>query len=454
MRITTGEAARITGGELVGPADVKLTGVALDSRDARPGDLFVALIGSRVDGHDFVADAAAGGAAAVLVSRTVSEQLSQILVDDTASALQILGEAQRRAGDYRLVGVTGSVGKTTTKEFLAAIMATTYAVGFTRGSRNSQVGLPAELCNQPPSIDWLVAELGMNHAGELDRLGALTRPDALLYTVVAPVHLEFFPDVDAIADAKAELIPHLHRDGLLVLNANDDRVAAMATRFDGRIVTYGIRGESQLWIGRYLSRGLLGAEMSFEGEMGPIELEWHIAGRHQAENLLAAACCAVHLGVVPNEVVNAAATMQSAPHRGQVHRTAAGYTVVDDSYNASPVAVRRLLELLAETPGRRVAVLGEMLELGALTDEAHREAGRFAADICHLLVAVGGGPAREMAEAARAAGLRNVETTADADAAAEILRQRLEDGDVVLVKGSRGVELDRTVAALLREEAA
>jgi UDP-N-acetylmuramoyl-tripeptide--D-alanyl-D-alanine ligase len=452
--MTAAEAARLVGGTLTGSGEAVVTGVAIDSRDAGAGDLFVALTGERVDGHDYVTDAAARGAAATLVSHPVPDPLPQIVVEDSAAALQKLGAEERRAGDYRLVGVTGSVGKTTTKEFLAELMATTYGVGRTRGSRNSQVGLPAELCNQPPSIEFLVAEFGMSRAGELDRLGALTRPDAMLYTVIAPVHLEFFADLEAIAEAKAELIPHIPNEGLLVLNGDDPLIAAMAGLFDGPTVTYGVPDGSQLWIGGYRSRGVLGAEISFEGEWGPIEIDWHIAGRHQAENLLAATCCALQLGVLPNAVAAAAGALSSAAHRGQIHRTAAGVIVVDDSYNASPVAVRRLLELLAETPGRRVAVLGEMLELGETGGRAHGETGRLAADICNVLVAVGGTLAREMANAARAAGLSDVELVDDAAAAAELLRRRLEPGDVVLVKGSRGIELDRTVDALLGEEAA
>jgi len=452
--MTVAKAAQLVGGTVSGIDDALLTGVAIDSRSVGPGDLFVALGGERVDGHDFVGDAAARGAAAALVSKPLPDSLPQIRVDDSGAALQELAAAERSSGGYDLVGVTGSVGKTTTKEFLAELMATRYTVGRTRGSRNSQVGLPAELCNQPSSIEWLVAELGMSHPGELDRLGALTRPDALLYTVVAPVHLEFFHDLDGIAEAKAELIPHLRQDGLLVLNANDPLVLAMAVGFDGRVVTYGAPGESQLWIAEYRSRGLLGAEIVIDGEAGPIELEWQVAGRHQAENLLAAACCALDLGVQPGALASAAAGLSTAEHRGEVHRTASGFVLVDDSYNASPVAVRRLLELLGETPGRRVAVLGEMLELGETAAEAHREAGRLAAEVCHVLVAVGGQPARELAEAARSAGLAEVELVDDADGAVELLRRRLEPGDVVLVKGSRSIELDRTVEALIREEAA
>ncbi len=426
----------------------EVLGASIDSRAVRPGDLFVALPGSHTDGHEHVAEAATRGAVAALVSRPVAHPLPQLVVPDTTTALQALAAAERRRADYRLVGITGSIGKTTTKEFLVGLLQSRYRVGFTRGSRNSQAGLPAELLSQSEDIEWMVAELGMNHAGELDRLGAVARPDALLYTVVAPVHLEFFPDLEAIAEAKAELIPHLDRDGVLVLNAADPRVDALAGRFGGRVVRYGQPGASSLWIERYVSRGLLGAMLVLCGDGCEVEVSWDLVGRHQADNLLGAACCATSLGLPLDAVPPAAAALRPAAHRGELIRLPGGVTVVDDSYNASPVAVERLLLLLAETAGRRVAVLGEMYELGEATTAAHREAGRLAAGACDLLIAVGGQPTRELVEAARAAGLGEARLAASAEDAATLLEGVLEPGDVVLVKGSRGVGLDRTVAAL------
>ena len=339
MRMTVAEVASLVGGTLSGAGDIVLSGVSFDSRSVSTGDLFVAVVGATVDGHGFVGDAARAGAAAALVARPLEHELPQIVVADTVEALQALAAALRSRRGERLVGITGSVAKTTTKDFLKVLLATTWRVAATRGSRNSQVGLPAELCNQPDDIDWFVAELGMSRAGELDRLGAVARPDALLYTVVASVHLEFFPDVDAIAEAKAELIPHLAPDGLLVLNAADSRVAAMAGRFPGRTVTYGVVGTSDLWLEGYRSRGLLGASFELAGPAGPVTVDWSLAGRHQAENLLAAACCALHLGVARPAIAEAAAGLAPAAHRGSVVRLATG---ID--------AGRRQLQRI--TPGR------------------------------------------------------------------------------------------------------
>jgi len=448
MRRTVAELRALLGAQ-PGPAgETVVTGVAIDSRAARPGDLFVALPGERVDGHDFVGDAAARGAAAVLLTRPIDHPLPQVVAADTLAALQRLAGTERAGASFRLVAITGSVAKTTTKEYLAALLATRFRVGATAGSRNSQAGFPAELCNQPDGLDWMVAELGMNHAGELDRLGAVARPDALLYTLIAPAHLEFFPDLEAIAAAKAELVPHLAADGVLVLNGADPRVARLAERYAGRVVRYGVPLASDLWIEDWDAQGLLGAAFTLRGPGVDIEVEWDVPGQHQARNLLAAAACALALGIDPAAIPAAAAALRPAARRGEVHTLPGGVTVIDDSYNASPLAVRQLLELLAATPGRRVAVLGEMLELGPTSVELHREAGELAGRSADLLVAVGGPPARALAKAAL-----GIETHAVANAAQalDLLRGLLHDGDVVLVKGSRGIGLDRVVDGLRGE---
>jgi UDP-N-acetylmuramoyl-tripeptide--D-alanyl-D-alanine ligase len=445
MRRSVAELAGLLGARLEGEANRAVTGVAIDSRAVRPGDLFVALPGEKVDGHEFVASSASAGAAAALVNRAVAAPLPQLVVPDTLQALQRLARAERAGAAYRLAAVTGSIGKTTTKEFLVALLATTFSVGFTSGSRNSQAGFPVELCNRPEGIAWMVAELGMNHAGELDRLGAIAAPDALLYTLVAPVHLEFFADVDAIAEAKAELIPHLRPDGLLVLNAADPRVAAFGGRFAGNVLRYGAPGTSDLWLEEYREHGLLGSEFRLTGPLATVEVEWSLAGRHQAENLLAAATLALAVGIAPSAVGPCAARLRPAPRRGEVHVLAGGVTVVDDSYNSSPRAATAALALLASTPGRRVAVLGEMLELGVASAELHREVGRRAAATAAVVVAVGGGSARELAHAA---GGIETHYVASAGEALDLLRTLLRPGDVVLVKGSRGVALDVVVDGL------
>ncbi|MGE5236489.1 MAG: UDP-N-acetylmuramoyl-tripeptide--D-alanyl-D-alanine ligase [Acidobacteriota bacterium] len=444
MRRTAAELARRLSAPLSG-ADTMVTGVAIDSRAVRPGDLFVAIPGERVDGHDFLAEAAARGAAAALVGRRIAHELSQVVVPDPVAALQAIAAVERVAAGFRVAAVTGSVAKTTTKEILAALLARSFRVGATRGSRNSQAGFPAELCSQPDGLEWFVAELGMSHAGELDRLGRVAQPDALLYTVIAPVHLEYFPSVEAIAEAKAELIPYLRRDGTLVVNADDPLVNALADRFPGRVVRYGTPEGAALRLEGYEGRGLLGARFRLAGPGLDIPVDWEIAGRHQATNLLAAAACALALGVPAGEIAPCAALARPSRHRGEVFPLASGATLVDDSYNASPVAVRQMLELLAATPGHRVAVLGEMLELGERTLAFHREVGALAGRAADLVVAVGGPAAGALAAAVESARAYHVP---DAAAALDLLGSLLRPGDVILVKGSRAIALDRLADTL------
>lgn len=449
MRRSIAELAVVTGAEVCGDGTTVVSGVAFDSREVAPGNLFVALPGARVDGHDFVDQAKARGAGAGVVTRRLPVELPQLVVGDTLVALQRVAAAERAAGTYRLAAVTGSIAKTTTKDMLAALLATTFATGRTKGNRNSEIGFPSEVCNQDSAIQWLVAELGMSHAGELDRLGAIARPDAVLYTVVAPVHLEFFASVEAIAEAKAELIRHLNPEGWLVLNVADERVARFDRRFSGRVVRFGAPAASDWWLDGYTSLGLLGSRFTLCGRGLEVRIELPLPGRHQADNLLAAAATAISLGVAPEATAAAAATLVPGPRRGVVHRLPGGVTLIDDSYNASPVASSRLLDLLGATPGRRIAVLGEMLELGEDAPRLHRGVGERAAAAADVVLAVGGDSARELAAPSGARG-RHVPDWA---AALASLQTVLRPGDVVLIKGSRGIALDRVVDQLLLEAA-
>lgn len=428
-----------------GGEKVLVEGVAFDSREVRAKDLFVAAPGERTDGHLYVAEAASRGAAAALVARAVDAFLPQLVVPDTVSALQALAGRVRREVGFRVAAVTGSVGKTTTKSFVAHLLARRFRVAQTQGSRNSQLGLPAEICNLSENVEWFVAEAGMSRKGELARLGEVLKPQALLYTRIAPVHLEFFASVEAIAEAKAELIPFLDPEGVLVVNATDPYQESFSTRFPGRTLTYGLPEKSHLWVERVTLRGLLGSSLVLRGSDGQCVAELPLPGLHQVENFLAAACLAHALGLPMEELAQAASQLQPQPHRGEVHRLACGAVLVDDSYNASPVAMARMLELLANTPGRRVAVLGEMLELGEKAALFHREIGAKARDVCHRLLTVGGENARVLAEAFGPEGT----WVASPEEAESVLRKELREGDVVLVKGSRGIGLDQLVLALV-----
>ncbi len=446
-------AARLLGARIEGDPAVVLTGAEVDSRRVGPGDLFVALPGERVDGHRFVAEALAAGAAALVREGAgvapPPPGRALIEVGDTLAAYHALAAAERRRRPWRVVAVTGSVGKTTVKAMLATLGGARYRTGASEGNRNSTLGLPAEILSQPEEVELFVAEMGMSHPGELGELAAIVAPDLLLYTRIAPAHMAFFPDLAAVAEAKAEALAHVAPGGTVVLNADDPWQAGFAGRAgNARIVRYGGAEEADVRLVAVVERGLEGSRMTVEAAGERVAFDLPLAGRHQAANCLAALAAAWSLGVPLADAAAAAETLEPAPHRGRVLRLPEGVTVVDDSYNASPEAVRVMLDLLAATAGRRVAVLGEMLELGALAEPAHREAGTRAAAAADVLLAVGGAPAEEMARAARRAGLARVEHLSDAAAALERLRGLLEPGDVVLVKGSRGIGLDAVVAGL------
>ena len=459
MQLSVAEAARLVSGSFAGAGDVRLTGAEVDSRRVRQGDLFVALRGARSDGHVFVTDALSVAAAALVrydaEFDSIPANRALIRVQDPLKAYWELARYERTRRDWRVAAVTGSVGKTTTKDMLAAFLEPRFAVGATEGNRNSTLGLPAEILSQPEDIDVFVAEAGMSRAGELDAIGAIITPQVLLYTRIAPVHTEFFPDFDGIVNAKAELLRHLDPDGTLVINAEDSNQRAFPGATSASVLRFGT-ADSDAWLSDLQDRGILGTRFKLHLPSGEAVVDLGLAGRHQAENLLAAATAAVAFGVDVAGVAAVAPTLEPAAHRGRIHRLSMGATLVDDSYNASPLAMRRLLEMLATAPGRRIAVLGEMYELGDGAIEAHQEVGRLAAASCDFLVATGAEAAGELAAAAMAVGkdANEVRLVEDAEAAAELLMTVLRPGDIALIKGSRGVGLDRTVDALLDWEAA
>jgi UDP-N-acetylmuramoyl-tripeptide--D-alanyl-D-alanine ligase len=459
MKLSSADIARIVDGSVEGSNKVQLTGAAVDSRRVRPDDLFVALRGVRSDGHAFVDQAlAVAGAALVRFDAefdAVPSGRALIRVEDPLEAYWKLAGHVRRQRGWRVAAITGSVGKTTTKNMLSSLLGAELTVGSTSGNRNSTLGLPAELLSQPDEIEVFVAEAGMSRPGELDTIGSLITPEVLLYTRIAPVHTEFFSDLDGIVRAKAELLAHLDPSGTLVINADDPHQRGFPARTSAAVLRFGA-ANADAHISRFEDRGLLGSRFTLHLPSGVAQVELPLAGGHQAENLLAAATAAVAFGIGADTVAAVAPSLEAAPRRGRVHRLSTGVTVVDDSYNASPLAVHRLLALLAAASGRRIAVLGEMYELGSCSGDAHREVGREAGGACDVLVVVGGDDAARIAAAARGAGLSAhlVHHADDADSAADVLQALLEPDDIVLVKGSRGVGLDRTVDLLLQRGAA
>jgi UDP-N-acetylmuramoyl-tripeptide--D-alanyl-D-alanine ligase len=448
-----------TGGRLLRPTTVSaFAGAAVDSRRVTPGACFVALRGERVDGHAFVPEAIANGAVVVLTERPLDEApgaagVALVRVPDTLQALQGLAAWWRTRFAVQVVGITGSTGKTIAKEMVADVLSRTMRVLRNEGNLNSETGLPMTLLNLDHDHQVAVLEMSMYTEGEIARLAEIARPEIGIVLAVHPTHLERAGSLEAIARAKAELPAALPQDGLAVLNADDARVAAMRAITPASVRTFGIGPRADVRAHEIVSHGLAGTEFTVHAPWGTRRVRSAMPGRHLVPHALAAMTVAEHLAVPMVEVDAALATGSRAEHRMELLEAAGGATLVDDTYNASPVSVGAALEFLAETPvaqgAHRYAVLGDMLELGPDEERLHREIGAAAAESLDGMVAVGD-RGRWIAEAAAAAGLRRVATAPDADAALAVVERELAPraGDLVLVKGSRGVELDRLVAAL------
>ena len=433
-----------------GPGDRLFSRAVIDSRGVQPGDLFFALRGEHHDGHDFVEDALARGAAGLVVERPLEAppEVAVFQVSDSLSALQRLAAHWRARHDVDVVGVTGSVGKTTCKELIAAVLGARWRVLKSPANLNTEIGLPLTLLGLTPEHERAVLEMAMYGPGEIDLLCRIAQPRIGVVTNVGPVHLERLGSMAAIAAAKGELVEALPSDGVAVLNGDDATVAAMASRTKARVLLYGQSSQCHIRGSDLASHGLDGISfrLTYEGSR-PRRVEAHLPGRHHLYPALAAAAVALAEGMTLAEV--ASALEEARPElRLRVLTTPNGATILDDSYNASPQSVSAALDLLTELPGRRIALLGEMRELGAAEEEGHRQVGQRAA-ACADLILVVGERARPLYEAARATGPAEVRFLALAEEAASILRDELQPGDYLLVKASRAVALETVVDALV-----
>ena len=455
LRIDLGWVARATGGRLVrGDAAQAIAAVTTDSRTARAGDLFIALRGPRFDGHDFVGDMLSRGAAGVVVQRSATDAGAAapgeggiIEVDDTLRALQDLAHAVRRDSGTKVIAITGSAGKTTTKEAIAECLSSRFDVVRNKGNLNNHIGLPLSLMDLRRGPDVAVMELGMNHAGEISTLVAIAEPDVRVWTNVGDAHIGFFASADAIADAKAEILERADARTLLVSNADDARVAARVASFPGRRVSFGLAPDATVRATDVEDCGLAGMKARVATPVGERVMSTPLLGRGNLSNVLAAVAVSVELGVGLDDVAARVATLSPANRRGAVVSLRHGVRLIDDSYNSSPSALRRALDVLAHnrSGGRRVAVLGEMLELGEHALVLHRQCGLAVAEasVARLFV-VGGVAARALGEAAVEAGLAPAAVTwfESSDIAAADVAAAICAGDAVLVKGSRGIRTD------------
>src|SRR5450432_2140597 len=423
----------------------RAAGWSVDTRTQNPGDVYFALRGPNHDGHDYVAAALRQGAAAVVVDRPAGVT-GELVVSDTLRALQSLGAWARGRWGGQVIGVTGSAGKTTTKDAVADLLSVEMPVGRTIGNLNNHVGVPLSILRLPDDCRAAVLEIGMNHAGEIRALAEIAKPDIGVVTNVGYAHVEFFDSIDGVAAAKRELIEGLPRRGVAVLNADDERVASFRDRHAGRTVTFGFSESADVRAEAVAYRAD-GTRFRAAG----VDFETGLVGRHAVMNLLAAIAVAQVFGIAPERLRAAVKTFAVGKMRGErmAHN---GIVVWNDCYNSNPEAAESMVDVLRQTPaGRRIAVLGEMLELGHASEELHRQVGRYAARHgVDLLIGVRG-DAQFMVDGAMEAGLakadaRFFESPAEAG---DFARQSARAGDAVLFKGSRGVRVEQALERFL-----
>ncbi|MFB3881603.1 MAG: UDP-N-acetylmuramoyl-tripeptide--D-alanyl-D-alanine ligase [Armatimonadota bacterium] len=462
--VLSATGGRLSGG--VGPA--VLHGVSTDTRTLKRGALFVALKGERFDGHDFVAAALDKGAGAALVSREIEGAGPLIIVADSLIALGALAAAHRAALSPKVIAVTGSTGKTSTKEMLVSILSQGWKTARTPGNYNTEVGVPLALLDLDDSHQAAVIELAMRGKGQIDYLARMTCPQVAVITNVGLSHLELLGTRDAIAEAKAELLAVLPRGGAAVLNADDDFFALLSQRSPGRVVSFG-----RLAVGRAGRRSPArraapdvtvhevrvdpdgSTQFTLHAPWGEEQIALSVGGRHHALNAAAAAAAAVAAGADPAWIAPGLASFSGAEKRTRIVAAPSGFTVIDDSYNAAPDSMRAALELLEDLPGKRKwAVLGDMKELGPMAPEWHREIGEQAAASGIAGLVALGELGHYIAEGARRdlGPDEVIEASGNAEAAAALL-PRLQPGDVVLVKGSRAMGMEQIVARLLERPA-
>ncbi len=451
--------ADAAGGELICAGSLPSSGGAVDSRLVSAGNIFFALAGERTDGHRFLEDAVAAGATALVVTQelpadrydalTAIGGVTVVRVDDTAAALRSVAASYRGRFDPLVVGITGSLAKTSTKEQVAEVLEERFEVLRNPANWNNEIGLPLTLLRLRPEHEVAVLEMGLYTTGEIALLARLARPSIGVVTAVRGVHLSRAGSIEAIEAGKRELAEALPADGWAILNVDDPRVLGMAGHTRARVLTYGFGDAAEVRATDIRSLGAAGMRFRLQLPHGAHEVTTPVLGRHGVHNALAAVAVATCAGMAIDDIIRGLGRDFAMPHRSQLV-SAGAWTILDDSYNASPDAVLAALGLLAELPGRRIAVLGEMLELGDAAAAEHRRVGEHAAGVADELIVVGEG-ARGIVDGAIGRGMdtASVWLVADRDEALTLLLAELRDGDTVLLKASRGAELDLLVEKLV-----
>jgi UDP-N-acetylmuramoyl-tripeptide--D-alanyl-D-alanine ligase len=437
-------------------SDQPFNDVVIDSRKVQPGDLFVALAGENTDGHKYLDDAVQRGATGLLtrkVPETLPDSVNVFLVADTLSALQQAAGRWRQRQRVHVIGITGSVGKTTTREAVAHVFRGKCRTLESPRNYNSEIGLPIALLGLDAGHEWAVIEIGPYDQQEMTLLCDLAKADVGLVTNVGPTHLERFGSIEATTEIKGTLVATLPPSGVAVLNADDDRTRSMGQRTEAAVITYGLHSSADVRASDVASHGLDGLTFTLHHESASVAVRTPLAGTHHVMTALAAAGAALAAGHVGSaafdleEISDALSTLE-AGSRLKPRKTFAGALILDDVYNAAPLSMRAALDLLSELPGRRTAVLGDMLELGEAEESAHREVGAYCVGRCDRLIAVGR-RARGIADGAWDAGHEQIQWFEEQDSATAQLRQELGADDVVLIKASHGMALERMVTGLV-----
>jgi UDP-N-acetylmuramoyl-tripeptide--D-alanyl-D-alanine ligase len=447
----------IDGKLLSGTPGTVVTGVSIDSRTVREGELFFAFPGKRVDGHDFVEQALKKGAIGAVISKPILIKTPKnlVLVKNTLKALQDLARYYRTTLSAPVVAVTGSTGKTTTKDLIAAVLSVRYQVHKTEGNQNNEIGLPLTLLRATDHHQFIVLELAMRARGEIAELAEICKPCVGVITNIGKTHLEKLGSQAEIAEAKGELLTSLPPEGCAVLNGEDPWQRLLATRVTGEVIFYGERNEFPIRAQDVNLRGLEGIDFLLLTPAGKASCFLPLPGKHNLRNALAAAAVGHLFGLTPEEISEGLAKAKVTGMRLEVKEGLKGSKIIDDTYNASPDSVKAALQLLAAVAQKKraIAVLGDMYELGSYEVPGHREVGETAAELRIDYLFTVGFLAEEIARGAREKGMppERVRSFPDNQEALAFLYSFLEPGDLVLVKGSRAMHMEEIVAGLCKQ---
>ncbi len=433
-------------------SNLEAKGVVLDSRKVGPGFVFVAVKGEKVDGHSFIPEVFAKGAIGVICEREPEELLGPcIVVKDSLLALQDVAAFYREQTAVTVVGVTGSVGKTSTKEFIASVLAQKYKTHKTQGNYNNEVGVPLTLLSMPEGTQAAVVEMGINHFGEMHRLSRMAKPDICVMTNIGQCHLEYLGSRDGILRAKSEIFDFMDPKGCVCVNGDDDKLAGLGQIHGKRPVRFGFSKENDIYADEVCSRGLLGSTAMIHAKDSAFLVTVPLPGSHMVGNALAAVAVGLWMGLSTKQIADGIGAVRAVGGRSRVVQ-AQDWVLIDDCYNANPVSTKAAIDLLATAEGRKVAVLGDMFELGEKEGELHAEVGAYAAQHGVDCLICAGNLSGQMRLGAESAGLLQVFHFENRDALLENIRQLLRPGDSVLVKASHGMGFEKIVQELLGEK--